>query len=317
MRLEQLEYFLEVVKCQSINQAAKNLFISQPNLSQSIANLEKEIGSLLLKRSSQGVIPTLEGIEVYNSALKILDLVEDSLCKWKNTANENKNLQGKVEVIAIPGAMTLLSNYALLDLKKACPNIDISIFEAALVDTIEPLISSRATIGLGSYEIPLEEMFLTHVPENWIIEPLLTEELTILISKRHSFAKKQKLNAEDLCQLHLAYYDQLDSSCEEDPFYVSYFKAGSFSRLNRKESILQLVAENGAVAVYPPKITQLDIYRTSGQIKALPVDENLNFPKVKHFLAYNKDCSDVEKKVVNLIRHVFNTYIVQSDIEDM
>ena len=175
MRLEQLEYFIEVVKCQSINQAAKNLFISQPNLSQSIANLEKEIGSLLLKRSSQGVIPTLEGIEVYNNALKVLNLVEDSLYRWKNTAYENKKLQGKVEIIAIPGAMTLLSNYVLLDLKQACPNIDISIFEAALVDTIEPLISSRATIGLGSYEMPLEETFLAAVPENWIIEPLLIE----------------------------------------------------------------------------------------------------------------------------------------------
>lgn len=165
--------------------------------------------------------------------------------------------------------------------------------------------------------MPLEETFLAAVPENWIIEPLLIEELTILISKRHPFAKKQKLSAEDLSQLHLAYYDQLDCSCEEDPFYVSYFKAGSFSRLNRKESILQLVAENGAVAVYPPKITQLDIYRTNGQIKALALDENLNFPKIKHFLAYHKDSSDVEQKVVNLIRYVFNTYIVQSDIEDM
>lgn len=315
MRLEQLEYFIEVVKCQSINKAAKNLFISQPNLSQSIGNLEKEIGSLLLKRSRQGVALTLEGMEVYNDALKILDIVGESLSSWQKTAQENLRLKGKVDIMSIPGAMTLLSNYVLLDLKKSCPNIDISIFEEAMVDTIFPLISSRATIGIGSYEIPLEDKFLRSIPDEWVIEPLMVEELTVLISKRHDFSKKEYLTSEDLKQLHLAYYDHLDRPCESDPFYVSYFKKDSFSRLNRKESILQLVAENGAVAVYPPKITQLDIYRTSGQIKALPVDSDLEFPEIMHYLAYKREHTPVEEKVIAFIRYCFNTYINTNDME--
>lgn len=309
MRLEQLEYFIEVVQCQSINKAAKNLFISQPNLSQSIANLEKEIGSILLKRSRQGVVPTLEGMTVYGDALKILDIVGESLEKWREVAIESQGLQGNIAIMSIPGAMTLLSNYVLLDLKKSCPNIDIAIFEEALVDTLIPLISSRATIGVGSYELPLEDKFLACKPDEWIIEPLLVEELSVLISKRHPFSKKEYLTAEDLSQLHLAYYDHIDRPCESDPFYVTYFKTGSFSRLNRKESILQLVAENGAVAVYPPKITQLDIYRTSGQIRAVPLDSDLNFPEIMHYLAYRKDFSEAEKKVIEFIRYCFNMYI--------
>lgn len=315
MRLEQLEYFIEVVRCQSINKAAKNLFISQPNLSQSIANLEKEIGSLLLKRSRQGVTPTLEGVEIYRDALKILDIVGDSLESWKKTAQNNKNLQGNVAIMSIPGAMTLLSNHVLLDLKKSCPNIDISVFEEALVDTIIPLVSSRATIGIGSYEMPLEDKFLASVPDEWIIEPLMVEELSVLVSRRHPFSKKDYLTAEDLQQLHLAYYDHLDRPCESDPFYVSYFKNDSFSRLNRKESILQLVAENGAVAVYPPKITQLDIYRTSGQIRALPIDDGLDFPEIMHYLVYRKDRTSVENKVIEFVRYCFNTYINTEEVK--
>ena len=38
---KQAEYFLEIVNCGSITEAAKNLFISQPALSQTIKNIEK------------------------------------------------------------------------------------------------------------------------------------------------------------------------------------------------------------------------------------------------------------------------------------
>lgn len=76
-----------------------------------------------------------------------------------------------------------------------------------------------------------------------------------------------------------------------------------------------MVAENGAVAVYPPKITQLDIYRTSGQIKALPVDSDLEFPEIMHYLAYKKEHTPVEEKVIAFIRYCFNTYINTNDME--
>ena len=40
---KQAEYFLEIVNCGSITEAAKNLFITQPALSQTIKNIENEL----------------------------------------------------------------------------------------------------------------------------------------------------------------------------------------------------------------------------------------------------------------------------------
>lgn len=45
MQLKHVEYFVETSKYKSFNEAAKNLFISQPSLSAAIATLEKELGS--------------------------------------------------------------------------------------------------------------------------------------------------------------------------------------------------------------------------------------------------------------------------------
>ncbi|MDO5336410.1 MAG: LysR family transcriptional regulator [Eubacteriales bacterium] len=61
MKFEQLEQVLEVAKTGTFSQAARNLFMSQPNLSLSIRQLEEELGCRLFVRSSEGVVPTEDG----------------------------------------------------------------------------------------------------------------------------------------------------------------------------------------------------------------------------------------------------------------
>ena len=52
MTRQQLICALEVGRAGSINRAAQNLFMAQPNLSSTIRELEAEIGITLFKRSS-------------------------------------------------------------------------------------------------------------------------------------------------------------------------------------------------------------------------------------------------------------------------
>ena len=44
MRIEVLEYFLEIAECRSFSQASSNLFISQQGLSKAMRALESELG---------------------------------------------------------------------------------------------------------------------------------------------------------------------------------------------------------------------------------------------------------------------------------
>ncbi|MBQ9837350.1 MAG: LysR family transcriptional regulator, partial [Oscillospiraceae bacterium] len=45
--IEKIRYFIEVARAGSITQAAKNLYVSQPNLSKQIAQMEAECGFAL------------------------------------------------------------------------------------------------------------------------------------------------------------------------------------------------------------------------------------------------------------------------------
>lgn len=75
MRIEQLEYLEAIVKTGSINEAAKNLYLTQPSLSNALKELEKEIGIQILVRSKLGVSLTDDGREFMNYARQILDNV--------------------------------------------------------------------------------------------------------------------------------------------------------------------------------------------------------------------------------------------------
>lgn len=90
MRLENYYNIVEVWKSGSISKAAENLYISQPNLSLSIRNVEMELGFDIFKRKSTGVELTEEGKLFIQSAQNILNEVENikkipfRFAKYKN-----------------------------------------------------------------------------------------------------------------------------------------------------------------------------------------------------------------------------------------
>ena len=71
MRLTQIQQILEIEKCTSISQAARNLFISQPALSAALNEVELEIGVQIFTRTKQGIRPTQDGLLILNAMKNI------------------------------------------------------------------------------------------------------------------------------------------------------------------------------------------------------------------------------------------------------
>lgn len=76
MTILKLRYFMEVVKCGSISEAAKSLFITQPSLSTAIKELEDELGFGLFIRTNKGVVLSNDGTEFMGYASQILEQVD-------------------------------------------------------------------------------------------------------------------------------------------------------------------------------------------------------------------------------------------------
>lgn len=74
----QLECFIQICKAGSFTKAAEVLMISQPTLSQQIRFLEVEVGTPLFQRVGRGVKITADGEILYEKALSVMRLIEES-----------------------------------------------------------------------------------------------------------------------------------------------------------------------------------------------------------------------------------------------
>lgn len=73
MTLQQLRYITMVAEKGTISEAAKELFISQPSLTNAIRELEQEMQVTIFHRTNKGVTITAEGDEFLAYARQILD----------------------------------------------------------------------------------------------------------------------------------------------------------------------------------------------------------------------------------------------------
>lgn len=89
MRLEQIKQVLEIAKTGSFSSTARNLYMSQPNLSLSIKQLEDELGCQLFVRKSSGVIPTEEG-QALIEQMSIIDSKIDHLINYHQSPEPAK-----------------------------------------------------------------------------------------------------------------------------------------------------------------------------------------------------------------------------------
>ena len=76
MTIQQLRYIIAVVENGSITEAAKKLYISQPSLSNSIKDIEKEAGITIFIRSRSGIALTKEGAEFTGYARQVIQQME-------------------------------------------------------------------------------------------------------------------------------------------------------------------------------------------------------------------------------------------------
>lgn len=87
-----LKTFIEVVNQKSFSNAAEKLFLSQPAVTKQIQTMEKETGTVLLKREGRNIIPTQEGSELYLAAVNMLNIENKFMNKIGRSSPYDKQL---------------------------------------------------------------------------------------------------------------------------------------------------------------------------------------------------------------------------------
>ena len=101
-KLDQYKVFKAVADCGNISLAAKDMYISQSAVSQSLHTLEESLGVRLFSRSKKGVSLTKEGTTLYEYVSAALSLIESG----ESRLNESKKLIHGELVIGISNTLT-------------------------------------------------------------------------------------------------------------------------------------------------------------------------------------------------------------------
>lgn len=96
MEIRQLKYFAAVADTLNFSRAAETLFISQSALSKQIADLERELGMVLLQRDKRSVRLTPAGKVFLNEAKVILMRMDTIPILLKNTKDIEKKEEHNV-----------------------------------------------------------------------------------------------------------------------------------------------------------------------------------------------------------------------------
>ncbi len=145
MDIRQLRYFIAIVEQGSFSRAAQVLHIAQPALSLHVRNIETDLGTQLLFRSPQGVVPTEAGEILLRNARIILD----QLVVAEEEVRGHKCDPSGIVRLGVPGTVSeILSVPLITEARRRYPKIQLRIAEAMSGFVLEWMRESRIDLAL-------------------------------------------------------------------------------------------------------------------------------------------------------------------------
>lgn len=123
IRLRHIQAFAEIVRQGSLKRAAEVLFLTQPAISRTIAELEEIVGARLLIRSRRGVSLTPQGEFFHGHALNALGALSQGLAGIGGQADPGLALL----VGALPSVSARLMPDVVAELQRTAPHLRLSI----------------------------------------------------------------------------------------------------------------------------------------------------------------------------------------------
>jgi DNA-binding transcriptional LysR family regulator len=191
--LQQLRILKAVATEKNFTKAAEVLYLSQPSLSKQIKTLEKNLDILLINRENNKISLTENGKVFLQYSERILALCEEScraLIDLKNGDRGNLTVGASqtIGTYLMPRVLALFAqNYSQIDLK-------VQVNSTRLI--ANNVLNREIDIAVVGGEIPNE------LKKNLTIKHFVEDELSLIISKSHPFAKKKKINKENLYYLN-------------------------------------------------------------------------------------------------------------------
>jgi len=215
-----------VAETGTITEAANNLYISQPSLTNAIHELEKEMNIVIFNRTNKGITLSKEGEDFLGYARQVLEqaaILEDKY-KGSNGGKKQFCISTQHYSFAVNAFVDLIKKYGQ-------DEYDFSIRETQTYEIIEDVAHMRSEIGIiflnDFNEVVINKILKSHDLE---FHQLFVAKPHVFISRKHPLAKNTVITNEELEEYPYMSFEQ----GEHNSFY---FSEEIFSDYERKKNI--------------------------------------------------------------------------------
>lgn len=156
MKFDAIFYALEVADAGSFSQAARNLYLSQPNLSYAVRQLEEDLGVRLFDRIPGGVVPTEAG-QALIERFRIIRREYEQIQEFSHLPNRNFERQLRIGSLRSSRAARAFTSFVRKYPGEGCQfaflNYD------ALDDLIEEITANKLDLAvIGTFSTHVKTM---------------------------------------------------------------------------------------------------------------------------------------------------------------
>lgn len=256
MELRQLKYFVKVAETLNFSEAAKVLCITQSTLSQQVKQLENELGTTLLVRSSHMVDLTEAGRELLPYAQKTLR--EAELCKTR--ISDLNSLAAGTLNIGVTYSFSPILTETLITFVRMYPKIKLNIFYKPMTELMELLREREVDFALAFRPTRHIDGVESHI--------IFQNCLSAIVSTSHPLAGHDRVTIAELENYDLALPSKgLQARNAFDQIITPYNKFRIRIELNEVNILLKLIRQSKFVSV----LAEATIHNETG-VKAIPLD---------------------------------------------
>ena len=204
MTIQQLRYVLTIAETGSMNKAAELLYVSQPSLTASVQELEKETGIRIFNRSGRGVTVTNDGAEFLQYANQVVGQFEILTEKYtaKGGVKKKFGVSAQHYSFAVKAFVEMVKRF---DTAK----YEFAIRETKTAEVISDVAGLRSEIGVLYLNNFNRKAILKLLQTNGLeFTPLTRCRAYVYLWKGHPLAQKKQITFEDLADYPCLSFEQ-------------------------------------------------------------------------------------------------------------
>lgn len=241
MTINQLQYYIEIVRQKSFTRAAENLFVSQSALSKSVRALEQEFETELIDHSSKDFLLTPEGELFYEYARKILDFFN---MQTRELHQRLHDMGGSLNIGIPPTSGTVYFYSHIREYRERYPNVNLNILEVPSKTLLKEMDMNR--LDMGAVLEPFSN-------SQYVSKPVYRAEIVLTVSKAHPLAARKYVSFSELqnekflmMSSDFIYHDIIISLCKEAGFTPNIaFKSSQW------DLIFEMASDNQGITFFP------------------------------------------------------------------